>query len=670
MSDFYAESTELRGAVPAAALGRPAGAAARRRSGTAAGSRREALARGRRRARPDAGVAAGRSRPSTTCTTPSPSAGTWSRSARTSPARSSARSRCSRRSSASSASRRARRREDGEFTLRTIECARRLRLRGRRPVDQRYREPVKAEDVPGDRGGAAAWRTEELTLARRGRARPDASSPTTRRSAATSRSRRRARWSRRRVIDELLAVEPARPRRRRLPDGPQGELPRRRDSPSRTTCRQRGRVRAGHVQGPRDHAARPAPADRGLPDHGARDRSQNVFIYIRGEYLDEFEVMRAALDEAREAGPARRRHDRAAPRRRRLHLRRGDGAARVARGQARPAALEAAVPRDAAGSTRSPTLINNVETIATVPPIVEHGGEWYAKIGRRDLAGTRVFSLSGNVANGGQLRARARHAAARADLRASAAASRTARELKAIIPGGSSMPVLTRRRGRHAARLQRGRASRARMLGSARRDRDRRPRLHGAARRCASRSSTCTSPAASARRAARGRAGWCSCCAKLEDGRARAGRARPAALASATGSSASASARSATPPRCRSRATWTSSATSSRRTSTRAAARSAASRRSRAILAPVDQHHHSPRRRGPGVSAPELVTLTVDGREVQVPKGTGLVETALAAGVEIPVFCYEPRLGPPVGACRMCLVRDRGDAEAPGRAAR
>jgi NADH-quinone oxidoreductase subunit G len=38
-----------------------------------------------------------------------------------------------------------------------------------------------------------------------------------------------------------------------------------------------------------------------------------------------------------------------------------------------------------------------------------------------------------------------------------------------------------------------------------------------------------------------------------------------------------------------------------------------------------------------------------------VPKGTGLVEAAAIAGIEIPVFCYEPRLGPPVGACRMCL---------------
>ncbi|HXF98430.1 MAG TPA: molybdopterin-dependent oxidoreductase [Gaiellaceae bacterium] len=56
----------------------------------------------------------------------------------------------------------------------------------------------------------------------------------------------------------------------------------------------------------------------------------------------------------------------------------------------------------------------------------------------------------------------------------------------------------------------------------------------------------------------------------------------------------------------------------------------------------------------------ELVTVTVDDRRVQVPKGTGLVEAAQAAGIEIPVFCYEPRLGPPIGACRMCLVEIEG----------
>jgi NADH-quinone oxidoreductase subunit G len=57
------------------------------------------------------------------------------------------------------------------------------------------------------------------------------------------------------------------------------------------------------------------------------------------------------------------------------------------------------------------------------------------------------------------------------------------------------------------------------------------------------------------------------------------------------------------------------------------------------------------------LSAAETVTLTIDGIAVEVPKGTGLVEAALAAGIEIPVFCYEPRLGPPVGACRMCLCQ-------------
>jgi NADH dehydrogenase/NADH:ubiquinone oxidoreductase subunit G len=59
-------------------------------------------------------------------------------------------------------------------------------------------------------------------------------------------------------------------------------------------------------------------------------------------------------------------------------------------------------------------------------------------------------------------------------------------------------------------------------------------------------------------------------------------------------------------------------------------------------------------------TATDLVTVTIDERTVQVPKGTGMVETAAAAGIEIPVFCYEPRLGAPVGACRMCLVEVEG----------
>ena len=51
-----------------------------------------------------------------------------------------------------------------------------------------------------------------------------------------------------------------------------------------------------------------------------------------------------------------------------------------------------------------------------------------------------------------------------------------------------------------------------------------------------------------------------------------------------------------------------------------------------------------------------VVTVVFDGREISVPPGTPLVVAAAEAGIEIPVFCYEPRLGAPVGACRMCLV--------------
>jgi NADH-quinone oxidoreductase subunit G len=54
------------------------------------------------------------------------------------------------------------------------------------------------------------------------------------------------------------------------------------------------------------------------------------------------------------------------------------------------------------------------------------------------------------------------------------------------------------------------------------------------------------------------------------------------------------------------------------------------------------------------------VTLTINGREITVPKGLSVVEAAAEAGVEIPVFCYEPRLGAGVGACRMCLCEVEG----------
>ncbi|HJZ35138.1 MAG TPA: NADH-quinone oxidoreductase subunit NuoG [Solirubrobacterales bacterium] len=54
------------------------------------------------------------------------------------------------------------------------------------------------------------------------------------------------------------------------------------------------------------------------------------------------------------------------------------------------------------------------------------------------------------------------------------------------------------------------------------------------------------------------------------------------------------------------------------------------------------------------------VTLTIDGREVTATEGEMLHDAAREGDVEIPVFCYEPKLGAPVGACRMCLVEIEG----------
>jgi NADH-quinone oxidoreductase subunit G len=57
---------------------------------------------------------------------------------------------------------------------------------------------------------------------------------------------------------------------------------------------------------------------------------------------------------------------------------------------------------------------------------------------------------------------------------------------------------------------------------------------------------------------------------------------------------------------------------------------------------------------------PRTITFTLDGREVQAPENAMLVDAAKRGDVEIPVFCYEPKLGQPVGACRMCLVEIEG----------
>ena len=172
--------------------------------------------------------------------------------------------------------------------------------------------------------------------------------------------------------------------------------------------------------------------------------SDRVFIYIRGEYLHEFEILRDALAEvhrARLLGGVT------------IVLHRGAGAYICGEETALLESLEGkrGQPRTkppfpaVAGLYASPSLINNVETIATVPKIVELGGKDYAKLGvPPDSSGTRVFSLSGNVVNGGNFElpmgVTLRELIFDENL---GGGIPNGRQLKAVIPGGSSVPILT-----------------------------------------------------------------------------------------------------------------------------------------------------------------------------------------------------------------------------------
>jgi NADH-quinone oxidoreductase subunit F len=169
--------------------------------------------------------------------------------------------------------------------------------------------------------------------------------------------------------------------------------------------------------------------------------SKQVFIYLRGEYLHEFEVMRAALDEVRDAGLLGGVT---------IVIHRGAGAYICGEETALLESLEGkrGQPRSkppfpaVQGLYASPTLINNVETIATVPAIVENRGDWYASLGVENSAGTRVFSLSGNVVNGGNYELELGTSLYELIYRIGGGIP-DGRKLKAVIPGGSSVPVLT-----------------------------------------------------------------------------------------------------------------------------------------------------------------------------------------------------------------------------------
>jgi len=169
--------------------------------------------------------------------------------------------------------------------------------------------------------------------------------------------------------------------------------------------------------------------------------SQHVFVYIRGEYEQEFEVLRDSLEAIRKAdllGGVT------------VVLHRGAGAYICGEETALLESLEGrrGQPRTKppfpaiAGLYAAPTAVNNVESIATVAPVLEMGAEEYAKLGVENSTGTRVFSLSGDVVNPGNYELP--HGITLRELVYDVGGGVPGgRDLKAVIPGGSSTPVLT-----------------------------------------------------------------------------------------------------------------------------------------------------------------------------------------------------------------------------------
>src|SRR6266498_2533093 len=169
--------------------------------------------------------------------------------------------------------------------------------------------------------------------------------------------------------------------------------------------------------------------------------SKAIFVYIRGEYTGPYEVLVAALDEL-EARPDLRGDVT-------IVLHRGAGAYICGEETALLESLEGkrGQPRTkppfpaVAGLYASPTVVNNVETLATVPPIIELGGAEYATLGVPDSRGTRVVSISGHVRRPGNYEIE-NGTSVRELIYGLGDGITAGRELKGVIPGGSSTVIL------------------------------------------------------------------------------------------------------------------------------------------------------------------------------------------------------------------------------------
>jgi NADH-quinone oxidoreductase subunit F len=181
-------------------------------------------------------------------------------------------------------------------------------------------------------------------------------------------------------------------------------------------------------------------------------RSKTAYIYIRGEFHEGARTLEKALAEARAAGYVGKSVlgsgtdvD--------IWVHRGAGSYECGEETALIESLEGkrGQPRikppfpAVVGVYGCPTIVNNVETLVNVPLILERGAEWFASYGTEKNGGPKLYSISGHVVRPGSYEAPMGRITLR-DLiygEGYARGIRDGRKLKAVVPGGSSTPVLT-----------------------------------------------------------------------------------------------------------------------------------------------------------------------------------------------------------------------------------
>jgi NADH-quinone oxidoreductase subunit F len=176
--------------------------------------------------------------------------------------------------------------------------------------------------------------------------------------------------------------------------------------------------------------------------------ANRAFIFIRGEYSTQADILDAAVDEAYAKGylgegvfGSETQVD--------LVVHRGEGAYICGEESALLDALEGkrGNPRlkppfpANQGLYQGPTLINNVETLCNTPIIIEKGAEWYRQFGAGNSTGTKMVSVSGNVQRPGNYEIEL-GVTAREIVYGLAGGPLPGRTIKCWFPGGSSAPVL------------------------------------------------------------------------------------------------------------------------------------------------------------------------------------------------------------------------------------